>query len=836
MDAMRSVAAANFLAPASAESEARRTLAEWAPLLGLRPDLSGISLKYERRGLSRRVVVFAQTIDGIPVEGGEVGVTISATGPILLFSGYRPDASRDASGSVIAPRSPALSMDAAVERVRESLVARAADIGTSEVSGPANRFGEPTVSEIWYAASDGRLRRGWRVVQPATEPLGEWLAIVDAASGEVIRIEDDARYAHPRADAAARADASTRVDATGKVFSPNPVVTLQDSTLVGSDMDDADQPVFDAAYKTVVLRDVTFAGGDYTLSGPYVRVVELRLPQSPPPSSSSPQFFFTRGDSNFEAVMVFYHIDRAQRYLQELGYRGASGIADFPIQADPHGCVEDQSFYTPGSKSLFYGDGCVDDAEDADVICHEYGHAIQDDQVPGWGSNTSARSIGEGFGDYWANSISEIAGYEDSAQVFDWDKCPPNWLARRVDSDLTMADYGGAIYTNALIWSAALWDLRSVVSGGVSDRLVLESHFGLPASASFEQNARSIAVADADMFGGAHFDAIFAAFAARGIAVDSTGLERDTLDPVVSIGVLQNPVLSAYLDVVVVASEGLDADALVGSVNDAALAFTQQDDEGRLFRGEYRIDSPGILAIQVTAADFGGNETSVARGFSAAKSGGGAPVAVSSPDGRFTIELADAAAVDGTWLLVGRAGPDDASNAAPSDAYVVGPVGLALARPAEVTLRPAPGRSGFERARLVRVESAEALETWLDPASGALVARLGVLGTIAVRESDAPPIAIDRAYLRLGPAIPNPTLGSTRIAFEVRAAQRVDLAVYSIAGERVRALVSGPVSIGEVAAEWDGRDDRGRKVGSGVYVFRLAGERASATRKVALVR
>jgi Zn-dependent metalloprotease len=48
----------------------------------------------------------------------------------------------------------------------------------------------------------------------------------------------------------------------------------------------------------------------------------------------------------------------------------------------------------------------VDDAEDADVIVHEYGHAIQADQVPGFGAGGDAGGMGEGFGDYLAGTIS----------------------------------------------------------------------------------------------------------------------------------------------------------------------------------------------------------------------------------------------------------------------------------------------------------------------------------------------------------------------------------------------------------------------------------------------
>ena len=56
------------------------------------------------------------------------------------------------------------------------------------------------------------------------------------------------------------------------------------------------------------------------------------------------------------------------------------------------------------------GKGGVDDAEDAEVILHELGHAIQDSQqVPfGFGGSLEAGSIGEGFADYWAVTVSNV--------------------------------------------------------------------------------------------------------------------------------------------------------------------------------------------------------------------------------------------------------------------------------------------------------------------------------------------------------------------------------------------------------------------------------------------
>jgi hypothetical protein len=69
---------------------------------------------------------------------------------------------------------------------------------------------------------------------------------------------------------------------------------------------------------------------------------------------------------------------------------------------------------------------------------------------------------------------------------------------------------------------------------------------------------------------------------------------------------------------------------------------------------------------------------------------------------------------------------------------------------------------------------------------------------------------------------PNPFSPSTDISFSIGRTSKVVLAVYDVRGRQVRALVDGILDAGEYNAPWDGRDDRGAPVSSGVYFCRLA--------------
>jgi flagellar hook assembly protein FlgD len=74
---------------------------------------------------------------------------------------------------------------------------------------------------------------------------------------------------------------------------------------------------------------------------------------------------------------------------------------------------------------------------------------------------------------------------------------------------------------------------------------------------------------------------------------------------------------------------------------------------------------------------------------------------------------------------------------------------------------------------------------------------------------------------RISTPTPNPFRGSTSVNFSLAARGSVDLGIYSVAGVRIRTLVSAELAAGEHTARWDGRDASGRPVGQGVFYARL---------------
>jgi hypothetical protein len=113
----------------------------------------------------------------------------------------------------------------------------------------------------------------------------------------------------------------------------------------------------------------------------------------------------------------------------------------------------------------------------------------------------------------------------------------------------------------------------------------------------------------------------------------------------------------------------------------------------------------------------------------------------------------------------------------------------------------------------------------------ALLLRLGSATVTAVETAPRPTGA-----LSLGPPAPNPFNPEARIPYELSRPARARLEIYDVAGRLVTTLLDGFTAAGRHVARWNGRDSRGRDLGSGVYVARLTAAGETRRRKLVLVR
>ncbi|KQZ87398.1 bacillolysin [Phycicoccus sp. Root563] len=319
--------------------------------------------------------------------------------------------------------------------------------------------------------------------------------------------------------------AANTTTGSGSVFMVNPVQSSGDQSL--TDQKDSDAAVPASAYAKVALRNLDGSG---YLRGSWVTVQSAT---GTPAYSATNTFTYTRHQDQFEQVMAYFWVNQAQEYLQSLGFGSTlPGIVhqSFDVKVDQYG--GDNSYQTDKPYRVRLGKGGVDDAEDAEVIVHEYGHAVHASQVPGYGTSEEAGAIGESFGDYLAVSVGLAAAKQYGWPVKAEEACPMDWdstsytgaphCIRRFDLGLTVADKQGEVHYDGQIWSQALWEIRKgyQAMGKTSaawDRTLVNSQFSYAPGTSFSAAAKATYAEALAKDGAAAAALVKDRFAARGI-------------------------------------------------------------------------------------------------------------------------------------------------------------------------------------------------------------------------------------------------------------------------------------------------------------------------------
>ncbi len=475
----------------SPEKIAAAILKKIAGNLKIRPDLSQLKFDKVKDSILGSHVLYQQYHAGKPISGAWIRVDIDKDGRVY---------------NILSDLVPEPAMAKTRMAARRAAVTRRRQLSESEANaraieaagaGPGDSV-KVLLTELVYYPRNGVPILTWKVIvktTPSSESKtprpAEWKLYIDAETGEILEKQNLLRF----------------VDGKGWVFDPNPVVTLNDTSLNDKSR------IPDKAYVEVVLRDLKKTG---FLEGPFVttKTTTKRVKRA------NLDFRFKRPDRAFKEVMVYFHIDRIQRHLQELGFKN---VLNHPIPVNIDGQSDDNSHYSPSEKDLTFGTGGVDDAEDAEIILHEYGHAIQDDQVPGFGAKEEGGAMGEGFGDFLAASFfSDVKPKEMKMTLGNWDATAysgdePPYL-RRLDSNKKYPkDLDGEVHDDGEIWSACLWELRGLLGRQTTERLVIAHHFLLSRDSGFEDGAKALITADKNLNKGANDKAIRDVFVRRGI-------------------------------------------------------------------------------------------------------------------------------------------------------------------------------------------------------------------------------------------------------------------------------------------------------------------------------
>lgn len=532
-------------------------------------DVSSLELQDVKRSLLGTHYLFQQRIGAVPVEGGQIVVSMDDSQSIYRISSnlYTGTAQQ------ITPKVILNSDDAL-------------DLAWLDLKAHGELLERPQAELVYLPEGDG-FRLAYRTRTALEAPFGYWEHRIDAVNGKVLSIrsydisrrplDPPAAYDGPllnrtsalvryeqrqleeqRARAARKA--AVLANGTGQVFDPDPRTTLLDDNL----QDTSPASAFNAAYFTRNLLDITDTGGTFILDGPWIEIRDFESPATPPSTTSDGNWTATRGDNAFNDANTYFHIDQNQRYIQSLGFTGATGIQEGPIETDSDGLSgADNSHFIPGSNRMAFGHGCVDDNEDQFVILHEYGHAIHHSINPSTWTGGDTGAMGEGFGDYWAASYRHSTPNGPAYHpewAFPWDghgtgsPCWPGRILNAFAAQYVHTTFYGAHssipggFQSDELWSTPLFQsqLEILNQGGTreeTDTIILEAHFGLTSGAKMRDMAnRIIQTAGALQPGGPH----------QQIFIDKFLVHNIVDVPVVSFGfgqtMLTEPGSNGYAD------------------------------------------------------------------------------------------------------------------------------------------------------------------------------------------------------------------------------------------------------------------------------------------------
>ena len=441
------------VAAASPEAMARQYLSANAPLLHLKSHLlDDLVYRTQRQGPSGTVVRFTQQVSGVPVYQAEIAVHINNQNVVTAITSQYKE------GAELSSVVPTLA------------AADAHQLAVSYLNAQAPFGYDNNTLVVYHNANSDETRLAYQIRLEPSDPLGYWELLIDAHSGDFLKVMNLAAY-----------DDGDRtpqlVDGTGFVFDPDPLSSAQatygDPGFV--DGSDATTTQLDAERVSVTLKDIQFDGTNYTLIGPWAEVRDFESPFNglfPQPTNT---FNYNRFDNAFEVANTYYQIDQTMRYLNiTLGLNIEPSAYPGGVRFDPHGLNgDDNSHYLGGSQQVAFGEGGVDDAEDADVVIHELGHGLHD-----WvtsGGLSQVNGLSEGIGDFVAASYSRSLGQWSPSDpqynwVFSWDGHNPFWGGRITNySAVWPGGLVGQIHTDGQIWATCMMKVWNAIGRDLTE-------------------------------------------------------------------------------------------------------------------------------------------------------------------------------------------------------------------------------------------------------------------------------------------------------------------------------------------------------------------------------
>lgn len=378
---------------------------------------------------------------------------------------------------------------------------------------------EKTREKLCLLDNEQKLHFAYLIYAQDQQEVANITAYLFAENGHLYHSQDIAHYHHLH-----HQQNSTTL-ATAMVFDPDPLTTAQKNYGQNNqykDRNDQDATELNAQRHQVNI-EVTEEDGMYSLKNNFIEIKELgSQPNIAPIKNPTPNFDYLRSNDAFEDVNAYYHTNVMREYVNSLGFQN---MTQQKLLIDTHALNgEDQSKYVfyGFERQLYFGEGGVDDAEDADVVVHEYGHYLSDLACPGCnsdcGSNTERSALDEALCDYLATSYSRRNHDFNWENMFSWDGHNEFWVGRNMDNDKHYPEnITTSYYQTSEIFSAAMMDIWEVLGYETTDKILLAAMYNFTACMNLAEAAEQIMLSDQLLYNGQHEAVLYQLLSGRGL-------------------------------------------------------------------------------------------------------------------------------------------------------------------------------------------------------------------------------------------------------------------------------------------------------------------------------
>jgi hypothetical protein len=302
-----------------------------------------------------------------------------------------------------------------------------------------------------------------------------------------------------------------------KIFNPDPLTTARSQYVAPYlNYNKLDTPSLNNERKDLILSLKLDSVGNFVAENDYVLVKDIMAPIAEPfIVSHKDSLLVTRNTNIFKQEMALFHIHQYQMYIQSLGFSNLKR----QLWVDPIGDFGENSRFEFSTENpyILLGIGGIPDAEDADVITHEYSHAVAFYIAPNTIDGEERIGIDEGNADIMAVLYSRKLSDYNWRKVFNWDG-NESWNGRNtLNTKNYLNDFVLQRYSLGNIWSGAVTDIAEEIGIDTTVTLLLTAMASLQTNMTIPQFENLFIQADSILYNKYHYGSIKNSFVNRKI-------------------------------------------------------------------------------------------------------------------------------------------------------------------------------------------------------------------------------------------------------------------------------------------------------------------------------